>query len=230
MKYYLYLIPLLGFVACSEEKTTQQEAIQTVQGDEARIARLAQSVKLNAFYVADPNDPSTNEDKLTKDGVVKFREKSGLYKNAKLVERPQTVLERQYRTFVNENTGNPYLRRFRRDASETILLQSKSLSISERVYHIRELITNRSDDLNLIRVSLGNIQGKVSSTEHKQLVGQTQQLFDQYETHFKNQLANFKGNRGTTFRDKFTSTVQVEFAKQALAKIEENRRLLAAAE
>lgn len=55
---------------------------------------------------------------------------------------------------------------------------------------------------------------------------QTKKLLDQYETYFRQKLAESSHGRATTFREMFARTIDAEMAKQELATIQENRRLM----
>ncbi|WP_375447646.1 hypothetical protein [uncultured Fibrella sp.] len=76
MKNYMYLLTLLVIASCTQNKTAQDEAMQKVQSDDARIANYMKSVRLASFYIADPTHPSTKEDGLTVEGTTALAKKA----------------------------------------------------------------------------------------------------------------------------------------------------------
>lgn len=226
MKNYVYVLSLLIVAACTQDKIVDNEVTQKVQKDDARIANYMKSVRLASFYIADPTDPSTKEDDLTPASLTAFTKKSKLYTGGKLAQLSVSDLKQQYNEFVKTNASDPRIRRFRRETAEALLARAEPMTITDRAYFTNELIASRSDDVALICKSVLVVRSKLSPSEQTRLLAETHKLLNQYEKSFSDELAQYQGKPGTTYLQKATYALNTEFARQGLALVRDNQRLL----
>ena len=230
MKNYVYVLSLLIVAACTQDKIVDDEVTQKIQQDDARIDNYMKSVRLASFYIADPADPSTNEDALTTASLAAFTKKSKLYTGGELTQQSVSGISQHYKEFVKTNASDPRVRRFRRETAEALLSRSQPMPMADQVYFTNELIANRSDDIVLIRKSVLAVRSKLSPLEQTRLLAQTHKLLNQYEKSFSDEFAQYQGKPGTTYLQKATYALNTEFARQGLALVRDNQRLLENAE
>ncbi|ARK10794.1 hypothetical protein A6C57_10920 [Fibrella sp. ES10-3-2-2] len=225
----LMALPLAFMVACTQDVKSSEQMTLQAQKERAMIERGVQSLRIASFYIADPQDASTNEATVPTETMAVFAKKSRLYQGGALVKQSASLASQQYKSFIQANAANPHVRQFRRETAEKFLTENQALSATDKAYFTNELIINRSSNLALISSSLLSLRGNISAAEHAIMRLEAQRLMDQYETHYKRELANTKERPEQTYRQRAMKALDSRFAELVLTMVDENRRLLATA-
>ncbi|MEZ0541808.1 hypothetical protein [Fibrella arboris] len=227
MKQFIIMaLPLVVMAACTQEMESSEQMTQQAQKEQAMIEKGVQSLRIASFYIADPQDATTNEEGVPAESMAIFARKSKLYQADELMKQPVSLASRQYQSFVKANATDPRLKQFKRETAEKFLMQVQALPAAEKAFFTNELIVNRSSNLALMCTSLQSLRGKIDGTDYAMMVRQTQRLMNQYEQHYITELARNDEKPTTTYRQRAMKALDGRFAELALTMIRDNRRLL----
>ncbi|MEZ0482925.1 hypothetical protein [Fibrella aquatica] len=225
-KSFAFFLPLLALAACTQEPESSDQFAQKIQSEEAMIARGVESLRIRSFYVPDPQNPATDISSVSDENIAAFTQKSKLFQANTLLKQSSHAATEQYQAFVKANLNDPRLSQFKRETAEAMLSQGQALSVADKAYFTRELITNRSSNLAMMSESLLSLRGKIGTAEHNKLMQQTQQLMNQYDAFFNTELVRRAGLPTSTYRQRALKALEIRYAELALNMVRENRQLL----